>query len=387
MAANDLKIEHFQIPESESTRQTGTKPKVYKDGQYSDPMFKKLSRINGEVNRLNKPELQAKLKEHGLDSRGQKEILKKRLKNYYKKRNMKRAKLKIDGKTPYDYIAVIDFEATCDENNPSYRHEIIEFPIVLVDVDKMEIVDKFHEYVQPVVNPILTPFCTKLTGISQGQVDKADTFPSVLERVEAWLEAHQLGLEKSFAVLTDGPWDMFRFMYYQCKESGIEMPKWSKKWINIRKSYCNFYQLGRGGIETMLQTLGMKFEGSPHSGLDDSVNIARIAVKMLGDGCRLSINEHIQITESPDNSGVTVRYEPWKEDVAHISDGEENCEEKTEKLQERQETNPKSAQSGEGDRNDEKSSVVDKMEKMTLLDVNQMDGLEDLLAYYKLQKT
>jgi 3'-5' exoribonuclease 1 len=48
--------------------------------------------------------------------------------------------MKTSGKTLYDYLAVIDFEATCDENNPSYRHEIIEFPIVLVDVDKMEIV-------------------------------------------------------------------------------------------------------------------------------------------------------------------------------------------------------------------------------------------------------
>lgn len=52
------------------------------------------------------------------------------------------------------------------------------------------------------------------------------------------------------------PWDMFRFMYYQCKESGIEMPAWSCRWINIRKAYCNFYHCARGGIETMLKTLG-----------------------------------------------------------------------------------------------------------------------------------
>ena len=49
---------------------------------------------------------------------------------------------------------------------------------------------------------------------------------------------------------------MFRFMYYQCKESDIPMPDWSRVWINVRKSYCNFYQLPRGGIETMLKNLG-----------------------------------------------------------------------------------------------------------------------------------
>ncbi|KAH3707811.1 hypothetical protein DPMN_067227 [Dreissena polymorpha] len=53
------------------------------------------------------------------------------------------------------------------------------------------------------------------------------------------------------------PWDMFRFMFYQCQESRIEMPTWSKVWINIRKAYCNLYNCGRGGIEIMLHNQGM----------------------------------------------------------------------------------------------------------------------------------
>ncbi len=40
-----------------------------------------------------------------------------------------------------DFLAVIDFEATCEKNNPKdYRHEIIEFPVVLVDTAQGEIV-------------------------------------------------------------------------------------------------------------------------------------------------------------------------------------------------------------------------------------------------------
>lgn len=65
---------------------------------------------------------------------------------------MRKAKIKLHGKTAYDYLAVIDFEATCDENNPSYRHEIIEFPIVLIDVDRMEIVNMFsYKYISYVL--------------------------------------------------------------------------------------------------------------------------------------------------------------------------------------------------------------------------------------------
>lgn len=79
--------------------------------------------------------------------RGLKEVLKKRLKNHYRKRNMRKAKIKTVSKTLYDFLAVIDFEATCDENNPSYRHEIIEFPVVLVDVESMEIVSCMFCYI------------------------------------------------------------------------------------------------------------------------------------------------------------------------------------------------------------------------------------------------
>lgn len=51
------------------TKTEGAKPKVFKDGQYSDPMYKKLSKINGEINKLTKQELQARLREYGLDTR------------------------------------------------------------------------------------------------------------------------------------------------------------------------------------------------------------------------------------------------------------------------------------------------------------------------------
>ena len=41
----------------------------------------------------------------------------------------------------YDFYLVIDFEATCQEQNtPDFKHEIIEFPIVLVDAMEMKVV-------------------------------------------------------------------------------------------------------------------------------------------------------------------------------------------------------------------------------------------------------
>ena len=38
----------------------------------------------------------------------------------------------------------------------------------------------------------------------QKQVDKAETFPYVLDHVTEWMEERRLGSDKSFAVVTDG---------------------------------------------------------------------------------------------------------------------------------------------------------------------------------------
>lgn len=67
-----------------------------------------------------------------------------------------------------DFYCVIDFEATCEENNPhNYKHEIIEFPALMVNAQTLSVDSKFHAYCKPVINPKLSTFCVKLTGIDQ----------------------------------------------------------------------------------------------------------------------------------------------------------------------------------------------------------------------------
>ena len=75
--------------------------------------------------------------------------------------------------TPFDYICVFDFECTCN-NDPAHKlnsQEIIEFPVVVIDVKTRVIKSVFQTYVKPTLDPQLTPFCTELTGIVQEQVD------------------------------------------------------------------------------------------------------------------------------------------------------------------------------------------------------------------------
>ena len=53
-------------------------------------------------------------------------------------------------------------------------NEIVEFPVVIIDLDQNKIVTEFHTYVRPVIDP-LNPFCTELCGITEEMVYKEGT--------------------------------------------------------------------------------------------------------------------------------------------------------------------------------------------------------------------
>lgn len=56
----------------------------------------------------------------------------------------------------------------------------------------------------------------------------------------------------------------------------------------------------------MLTFLNMKFEGNPHSGLDDSYNISRICIRLLEDGAFVDQNERIISLKNPTPFGKDV---------------------------------------------------------------------------------
>ncbi|KAG9073010.1 hypothetical protein KI688_000791 [Linnemannia hyalina] len=98
---------------------------------------------------------------------------------------------KLHKNSRYDYYLCFDVEATCELGfRFEFPSEVIEFPIVLLDGSTLEIVDEFHSYVRPIHRPILSDFCKELTGISQETVDNAPTFVEVLARFEDWLTSH-----------------------------------------------------------------------------------------------------------------------------------------------------------------------------------------------------
>uniref|UniRef100_A0A4W6DM34 ERI1 exoribonuclease 2 n=1 Tax=Lates calcarifer TaxID=8187 RepID=A0A4W6DM34_LATCA len=215
----------------------------------------------------------------------------------------------------FSYLIVIDFESTCWREKNNYSQEIIEFPAVVLNTSSGDIESEFHTYVQPQERPILSEFCTELTGITQMQVEAGIPLQICLSRFCRWLQNLQLekGVvfpntqqrcsapspsQKLCTFLTWSDWDLGVCLQYECKRKQLHKPDVLNSWIDLRSTYRLFYNRKPKGLNGALQDLGIQFSGREHSGLDDARNTAQLAARMMRDGCVMKITRSLERTTS-----------------------------------------------------------------------------------------
>ncbi|KAM9857029.1 ERI1 exoribonuclease 2 [Aulostomus maculatus] len=211
----------------------------------------------------------------------------------------------------FSYLIVIDFESTCWNEKNSCSQEIIEFPAVLLNSSTGEIVSEFHTYVQPQEHPVLSEFCTELTGITQMQVEAGIPLRICLSQFSRWLQKLQLQTgavfpsrqqrcsapspsQKLCTFLTWSDWDLGVCLQYECKRKQIHKPEVLNSWIDVRSTYRLFYDRKPKGLNGALQDLGIQFSGREHCGLDDARNTAHLAARMMRDGCLMKITRSLE---------------------------------------------------------------------------------------------
>lgn len=181
------------------------------------------------------------------------------------------------------YLLVLDFEATCCDDNlfPRNEMEIIEFPICVVDISKRKIIDEYHKFVKPTLHPILTDFCTNLTSIKQDTVDNGMLLSDVLLEVKDFI-----GKYPNSVFITCGDWDLKTMLPTQLKREKINWVDYIffSNWLNIKNEYKLCYGQKGKGMDDMLNEQKIPLVGHHHLGIDDSRNIAQIAIKMINDG-------------------------------------------------------------------------------------------------------
>ncbi|XP_043350241.1 ERI1 exoribonuclease 2 isoform X2 [Dermochelys coriacea] len=225
---------------------------------------------------------------------------------------------RIKSRQLFDYLIIIDFESTCwKDGKYQYSQEIIEFPAVLLNTSTGEIESEFHMYVQPQEHPILSEFCTELTGIKQNQVDEGVPLNICLSQFSKWIQkmqkekkiifnsdvsSHSVSEAKSSTFVTWSDWDLGVCLQYECKRKQLRKPDILNSWIDLRATYKLFYTRKPKGLNGALQDLGIEFAGREHSGLDDSRNTARLAWRMICDGCVMKITKSLDKVYPKKNS-------------------------------------------------------------------------------------
>ncbi|TNN16162.1 Protein zyg-11 isoform 1 [Schistosoma japonicum] len=114
----------------------------------------------------------------------------------------------------FAYFMVLDFEATCEKDIKIPDPEIIEFPVLMVNAYTLHTESIFHHYVRPTINPVLSDFCTELTGIIQSMIEDEPELPSILKMFDLFLDKNNLKIcPYKFAFVTCGDWDL-KIMYF-----------------------------------------------------------------------------------------------------------------------------------------------------------------------------
>jgi inhibitor of KinA sporulation pathway (predicted exonuclease) len=176
---------------------------------------------------------------------------------------------------PQKTFIITDIEATCDDQSntqSNFKRELsepIEIGAVAVN-EKFEIVGEFQTFIKPLnYNTELTPFCMKLTKIKQSDVNDAPVYKDAYRSFEAWFMQYQ---NPEFC-----SWGRYDFSELRkfCERNGLEFH--FKSGINLKNLFAKSHKIGREvGLGKALTMSGLHFIGTPHRGIDDAKNIARL---------------------------------------------------------------------------------------------------------------
>lgn len=169
-----------------------------------------------------------------------------------------------------DTIIVVDLEATCWEGDPppGQKKEIIEIGVCRLDIASGNRSDKKSLLVCPAKSRV-SDFCTRLTTLTQEQVDQGIPFADAIEQ----LRREYSPADRTWA--SYGDYDRIQIQK-QCEESGLAYP-FGRSHINIKNLLAVSLNLPfEIGLDEAVKMLGLPMEGTHHRGHDDAWNIAAV---------------------------------------------------------------------------------------------------------------
>lgn len=182
-------------------------------------------------------------------------------------------------------LVVIDLEATAgqDDQGRQTNNCIIDIGAVYLD-ERLEVRDTFQSLVKP--SEPVTPFITKLTGITPEMVASERSFAQVGAEFTRWVESLAGNVKKVRLAAWGNYFDipLLRRNYW---ESGLDFP-FSGTALDVKT--LGFLWLSHSGrrtdkisLEFFVEHFGLQAEGSRHRALTDAVYTAGILAAVWKD--------------------------------------------------------------------------------------------------------
>jgi 3'-5' exoribonuclease 1 len=170
---------------------------------------------------------------------------------------------------------IVDLEATCWEGvRGSPKMEIIEIGAVRLAGAAGPADGEFSSFVRPVVEPKLSAFCTRLTSITQRDVDGAETFREVFPRFVRWVG------DEPVTLCSWGAYDLNQ-LRQDSRRHGLPFPPAFERHVNLKKEFARLRGVKICGMARALEIANIPLEGTHHRGIDDARNIAKLATSIL----------------------------------------------------------------------------------------------------------
>lgn len=168
------------------------------------------------------------------------------------------------------HFIIYDLEATCWRSRAPKRVEVIEIGAVKVH-ESLAIIDEFCLFVRPTLHPEISSFCTKLTSITQSDIDDAPSFDEAIEAFEDWMSPK----ENHAVLMSWGEFDK-RQLLSDGELHGIDLP-----WLRYHACLQHHYSKWKGsknqiGLKTALELEGLNYTGTQHRAIEDARNMARL---------------------------------------------------------------------------------------------------------------
>ncbi len=174
-------------------------------------------------------------------------------------------------------VLVIDVESTCWEEpekpGKDEISEIIEIGIAVVDIKKLEIVKNDAIIIRPQRSRI-SNFCNKLTTITQEMVDQGMVYQAAMTILKRDYES----ANRTFVSWGDYDRKMFQ---KNCQDYNTPYP-FGPRHMNLKNAFTMLHGLDREpGMDSALDHIKLKLEGTHHRGVDDAKNIGNIFIHTL----------------------------------------------------------------------------------------------------------